>query len=215
MNYASLKYLLLLLMFSQTVFSQESKFDFTLAYSPTTSRLTNGEENEKSKIGHNAIFRITYSAKGIIDPTVGLGFLNTGEEEFLDFSNEIFQGQIEIENIHNYNYLYLPIGAKINFSRFYLLPEIGLGVMVSNRTKQITKRPIVSDEKTVQLISLDSEAFNALTFPLLLSLGTDFKVGNYSLSTGVKGYYGLNQVVKTDRRNDHYFGIGLNLALNL
>mgnify|MGYP001796942265 CR=1 FL=1 len=127
----------------------------------------------------------------------------------------MFQGQIQIENIHNFNYLYIPIGAKINFFKFYLLPEIGVGINVSNRIKQLRTYPILSEEKHLQILPLDSEKFNALTIPVMLSIGTDFKLDDYSFSTGLKGSYGLNQVAKDPVRNDHYVGIGLILAMNL
>lgn len=217
MNNAKLKYFFLLLSlgFSQTIFSQGNKFGYTLEYIPSLTRLTQGEEIEKFNYGYNAVFRISYNTKANINPTVGLGFLNTGGIQIQDFSRELFQGQVEIKNNHNYNYLYIPIGAKINFSKFYVLPEIGFGIIVSNRIKQIKKYPIVSDERIIEVTSLDLETFSPLTIPLILSIGKDFKLGNYSFSTGVKGYYGLNQIARNQQRNDHYFGFGLILAMNL
>lgn len=217
MSYSNLKYLFLFLLssLSQTAFLQENKLGFSLEYAQTLSRLTNGQEIEKFKTSHHATFRISYNAKGNINPSVGLGFLNTGGRQFKDFSKQIFQGQIEVENIYHYNYLYIPIGAKIKFYQFYVLPELGFGVMVPSNIKEITTRPNLNDERIIEIIPLHSEEFNAFTIPILLTIGTDFKLGNYSLSTGIKGYYGLNQVTKTELRNDHYFGIGLILAITL
>lgn len=108
MSYVNLKHLLLflLLSLSQTAFSQENKFGFTLEYVPSFSRLINVEGIKKFKNSHNATFRISYSAKEEIDLTVGLGFLNTGGIAFEGFSNQIFQGQIEVENIYNYNFTF-------------------------------------------------------------------------------------------------------------
>ena len=215
MSYTNLKYLFLLLSLSQTAFSQESKFGFSLEYAPTLSQLTNEAEIGQFKIGHNATFRISYNANSKINPTVGLGLLNTSEIQFQDFSRQPFQGQIEVENIYNYNYLYIPIGAKIKCAKFYLLPEIGFGVIVSNNMKRITTRPMLNNERIVERISLNPEESNKLTIPLSLSIGRDFKLGNYSLSTGVKGYYGLNEITKTNLINGHYFGIGLTLTIHL
>lgn len=217
MGNANMKYLFLLLslVVSQTICSQENRFGLTVEYVPGLSKFTPGEEFEKHNYSHNAILRVSYNTKGSIKPTVGLGFLNTSGIEFEDFSREIFQGQIEIKNIHQYNYLYIPVGAKINFSKFYVLPEIGFGMIVSNRIKQIKKHPMVSDEEFIQVLSHDLEEFNTLTIPAILSIGRDFEWGNYSFSTGIKGYYGLNQISKYQQRNDHYVGVGLILAINL
>ena len=211
------KYLLLflLLTFAQTIFSQENKFGLTIEYAPSVSRFTRGGDIEKFNFSQNAVLRVSYNTEGNINPTLGLGFLNTSGIQFHDFSRELFQGQIEMKSIHNYNYVYIPIGVKIDFSTFYLLPEIGFGVIVSNRIKQIKKYPIVNDERIVQVVSRDLEVFNTSTIPVMLSIGKDFKLGDYSFSTGVKGYYGLNQVTRDRQRNDHYFGVGLLLAINL
>lgn len=217
MNHASLKYLftLLLLSLAQTTFSQENKLEITIEYVPNFSRFTYGGDINNFKLSHNATVRISHIAKGKVSPTVGLGFLNTGEIETVDFSNEIFQGQIERENIYTSDYLYIPVGAKISFSKIYLLPEIGIGINFSNRIRQISKYPMANNKRNKQIISPDSEALNALTIPVLLSIGTDVNIGNHSFSTGVKGYYGLNPISKSKLRNDHYFGLGLILAISL
>lgn len=53
------------------------------------------------------------------------------------------------------------------------------------------------------------------SIPVSLAVGTDFKLAGISFSTGIKGYYGLNQVVRDVPRDNHYYGIGLLVAVNL
>lgn len=216
MNTKEIKYLILFLFvsISQTPFSQENrKFKLTVEYSPNYSKLTDEVVNERFKLSHNALLRINYNTKGNIKPTIGLGFLNTGELE----SSEI-GGQLGIESIkfiHNYNYLYIPIGAKINLGNLYLLPELGIGINLSNKTKQVTEFTNGETEKETIDEQLVFDEFTKMSIPLSLSVGTDLELFGKSFSTGLKGYYGLNQVVKDVPRNNHYFGIGLILAMNL
>lgn len=215
MNTKEIKYLILFLLVStsQTLFSQENNFNLTIEYSPNYSRLTNEVVNEKFKLSHNALLRISYNTNGKIKPTFGIGFLNTGESE----SSEI-GGQFGIESvkfIHNYNYLYIPIGAKINLGKLYLLPELGIGLNFSNKTKQITEFTNGETEKETRDEQLVVGEFNKISIPLSLSVGTDLELFGKSFSTGLKGYYGLNQVVNDVPRNNHYFGIGIILAMNL
>lgn len=199
---------------SQTLFSQENKkFGLTIEYSPNYSRLTNEVVNERFKLSHNALLRMSYNSVGKIKPTIGLGFLNTGELERSELGGQL--GIESIKFIHNYNYLYIPIGAKINLGQFFVLPEIGLGINISNKTKQITKFTNGQTEKETRDEQPNSGKFNNLTIPIALSVGTDFQMAGKSFSTGMKGYYGLNQVVKDVPRDNHYFGIGLLIAMNL
>jgi len=198
----------------QSLFSQENKkFGLTLEYSPNYSRITNEVVNERFKLSHNALLRISYHANGKIKPTIGLGFLNTGELESSELGGQL--GIESIKFIHNYNYLYIPIGAKISLGQFYVLPEIGLGINVSKKTKQITEFTNGETEKETREETFNSGKFNNLTIPISISVGTDFQMADISFSTGIKGYYGLNQVVKDVPRDNHYFGIGLILAINL
>ncbi len=210
------KYLILFMVLGvfQSLFSQDhKKFSLTIEYSPNYSRLTNEVVNERFKLSHNALLRMSYLSNGKIKPTIGLGFLNTGELERSDFGGQL--GIETIKFVHNYNYLYVPIGAKISLGQFYVLPEIGLGINISNKTKQITEFTNGDIEKETIDIQLIAGEFNNLSIPISLSVGTDFKIASKSFSTGIKGYYGLNQVVKDVPRDNHYFGIGLIIAMNL
>ncbi len=216
METKKVKYLILLMVLGvfQSLFSQDNKkFSLTIEYSPNYARLTNEVVNERFKLSHNALLRISYHTNGKIKPTIGLGFLNTGELERSDIGGQF--GIESIKFIHNYNYLYVPIGAKINFGQLFFHPEIGLGVNISNKTNQITEFTNGDTEKETIDEQLIAGEFNNLSIPISLSVGTDFKIASKSFSTGIKGYYGLNQVVKDVPRDNHYFGIGLIIAMNL
>lgn len=210
------KYLILFNVLSvfQSLFSQDNKkFSLTIEYSPNYSRLTNEVINERFKLSYNALLRMSYHTNGKFKPTIGLGFLNTGELERSDIGGQL--GIESIKFVHNYNYLYVPIGAKINLGQLFFHPEIGLGVNTSNKTKQITEFTNGDTEKETIDEQLIAGEFNNLSIPISLSVGTDFKIASKSFSAGIKGYYGLNQVVKDVPRNNHYFGIGLIIAMNL
>ena len=205
--------LILLLSITQHLLSQGNKFNLTVEYSPNLSRLTNEIVKEKSKLSHNALLRIGYNTNGKITPTIGLGFLNTGEFE----SSEV-GGQLGIESvkfIQNHNYLMVPIGFKYSIGRLYILPEIGFALNISNKTRQITQFSNGETERETRDMGLNFGEFNKLTIPILLSIGTDLELFGKSFSTGLKGYYGLNQVVNNVPRNNHYFGFGILLAMNL
>jgi len=216
MNSNKMKYLVLLLFtgISHALISQERhKFSFTIEYSPNFSRITNDVVNEEFKLSHNAVVRIGYKTKGSIQPTLGLGFLNTGEIERSEIGGQL--GIESVQFIHSFNYLHIPIGAKINLGLVYFLPEISLGINLSNKTRQITEYSNGETEREVRDHQLNAGEFNKLSFPVSLSVGTDFRLGGKSFSTGIKGYYGLNEVVAEVPRDNHYFGAGLILAMNL
>ena len=216
METKKVKYLILFMVVGvfQSLFSQDNKrFGLTIEYSPNYSRITNEVVNERFKLSHNALLRMSYHANGKIKPTIGLGFLNTGELESSELGGQL--GIESIKYIHNYNYLYIPIGAKISLGQFYVLPEIGLGINVSKKTKQITEFTNGETEKETREETFNSGKFNNVTIPVSISVGTDFRMAGISFSTGIKGYYGLNQVVKDVPRDNHYFGIGLILAMNI
>jgi len=190
-----------------------TKFNFTIEYSPNYSRLTNEVVNESFKLSHNVLIRLSYNLNSNIKPTFGLGFLNTGELESAQIGGQL--GIEAVKSIQNYNYLYMPIGAKIDVGYFYLLPEIGVGFNITNKTTQIIEYSDGSTQKETRDAGLNSGEFNKLSIPFSISIGKDFKLSNISLSTGLKVYYGINQVVKDVPRNNHYFGGGLILAINL
>lgn len=197
----------------QRLLAQENKFLLSIEYSPNCSKITDEVVNEKYKLSHNALIRIEYNTKGKIKPSLGLGYLNTGELEKSEIGGQ--QGIEEVKFIHNYNYLFIPIGVIIKFGKFYFLPEIGLGVNISNKTRQITKFTNGETEKETRDETLISGEFNKLSIPLSLSVARQISIGGKSFSTGCKGYYGINKVVRDVPRNNHYFGLGVLLAMNL
>lgn len=198
---------------AQRLLAQENKFLLSIEYSPNCSKITDEVANEKYKLSHNALIRIEYNTKGKIKPSLGLGYLNTGELEKSEIGGQ--QGIEEVKFIHNYNYLFIPIGAIIKFGKFYFLPEIGLGVNISNNTRQITKFTNGETKKETRDETLISGEFNKLSIPLSLSVARQISIGSKSFSTGLKGYYGINKVVRDVPRNNHYFGLGVILAMNL
>lgn len=215
MNAKKIKYLILFLVvsISQTLFSQENnKFRLTVEYSPNYSRLTDEIVNERFKLSHNALLRISYNSKGIIKPTIGLGFLNTGELEHSEIGGLL--GIESVKFIENHNYLMIPIGFKYSIGRLYILPEIGFALNISNRIRQITEFSNGETERETRDMELNIGEFNKLTMPIFLSIGTDLELFGKLFSTGLKGYYGLNQVVNDVPRNNHYFGFGILFAIN-
>lgn len=211
----TINYLILILLLSttQTLLSQENKFNLTVEYSPNFSRLTNEVANEKFKLSHNALLRISYNTYGKIKPTIGLGFLNTGELESSQFDGQL--GIESIKYIQDYNYIIIPFGFKYNLGKLYVLPEIGIGINISNKTKEITEFTNGDTEKETRDAELNSGEFSKSSIPVSISIGTNLELFGKSFSTGLKGYYGLNQIVKDVPRSNHYFGIGLILATNL
>jgi len=184
----TINYLILILLLSTTLtlHSQENKFNLTVEYSPNISRLTNEVVNEKFKLSHNALLRISYNSNGKIKPTIGLGFLNTGELESTQIGGQL--GIESIKFIQNYNYLIVPIGFKYSMGKLYVLPELGIGINISNKTKQITEFTNGETEKETRDAGLNSGEFNKLSIPISISIGTDLELFGKSFSTGLKGY---------------------------
>lgn len=216
MNTREIKYLILFLFasISQTLFSQENnKFRLTVEYSPNYSRLTEEVVNERFKFSHNALLRISYNTKAKLKPTIGLGFLNTGELQRSEIGGQL--GIESVKFIQNHNYVMIPIGFKYSIGRLFILPEIGFALNISNKTRQITEFSNGEIERETRDMGLNFGEFNKLTIPILVSIGTDLELFGKSFSTGLKGYYGLNQVVNNVPRDNHYFGFGILLAMNL
>lgn len=205
--------LLLLLCASQALFAQDNKFTFTLEYSPNYSKLTDEWVDGKHKLSHNALLRLSYNNIGKFKPTIGISFLNTGELIKVDAYGH--SGFDNLKFIYSHNYLVIPMGIKYTIGKVYVLPEVGVGINISNTTKTVTKFTN-GDKKSESMNStLNAGSFNKWSIPLSLSIGTDIDLLGMSFSTGLKGYYGLNQVIEDVPRNNHYYGIGLILAINL
>jgi len=205
--------LILSIFLVQILSAQENKFSLSIEYSPNFSKLTDEIVTERYKISHNALIRMEYNTESNIKPTIGLGFMNTGELE----KSEIVEspGIDNIKFIHNYNYLIMPIGAKIYLSKIYLLPEICLGYNISNKYLKVTnyqsgKKEFVIDDETLYL-----GEFNKISIPVSMTIGKEFKITNKTFSFGMKGYYGINRVVRDVPRKNHYYGLGIVLGTKL
>ena len=197
----------------QLSYAQENKFSLNLEYSPNVSKLTDAVADERYKLSHNALLRIEFNLENNIKPTIGIGFLNTGVVQI--FENDAFPAIESFKFIQNYNYLLVPIGAKIYFGNFYLLPEIGLAINIFNRTKEIIKFTNGETIKETKYAQSNPGEFNSVSIPLSLSIGKEFNFANKTFSTGLKGYYGLNNIIRGLPRNNHYYGLGLIIATKL
>ena len=116
---------------------------------------------------------------------------------------------------YSYNYVFVPLGAKISFGDFYVLPEIGLGIKISSITKTKSTFDNGDTEVDSRGNTLFSGEYNTFSIPFSLSIGKEFLIGSVSFSAGLKGYYGINQIVKNVPRSNHYFGLGLIFGVKL
>ena len=90
MNSNKIKYLLFLvsLIWGQVCYSQGKVFSINIEYSPNFSKVTDSFINDGHKLSHNALFRIEYNSLNNINPTIGIGVLNTGVVE--NFDKDVF-----------------------------------------------------------------------------------------------------------------------------
>lgn len=186
--------------------SQDGKFALGAEFSTNWSRLSNGVIGEKFKQSAHFFVRIEYQSKSRFSPTIGIGYLNTGEQEEVELG-----GQLGIEKIkfqHNYNYVVIPIGVNINIGNYYVFPEIGIGFNTSNKMRLKTFLTNGDNESEIEDERLNVGEFNKITYPIFLTIGRSFKVEKSIISLGIKAYYGLNQVVKDVPRDNHYYGLG-------
>ncbi len=191
---------------------QNSRYAFSLEYSPHCSKITDNFISEKLKISHNIFLKSEYISNGTIHPVFGIGFLNTGEKETSEIRT------LDIEEViikHHYNYLLFAFGASIKVQGFYLNPELGVGYNISNKMMTITQYSNGKVEKKYRDEDLFSGEFNSISFPFLLSLGYEFQIGKVGLLSGLKGYYGMNKIVDDSPRKGHYYGFGLFLGIKL
>ncbi len=189
-------------------FSQENQFSLEIEYSPNLSKMTDEFIPAEGKFSHNVLLRLQYDFKSAVIPTIGMGFLNVGEarRSELRFPN-MTTGESRIS--YNYNYAIIPIGLRISIGKFYVLPEIGPGIYVFNRTYSVLKESGEKTKRSSEEEVLHQGKFNRLTFPVFLSLGRYFPIGQVSILAGVKGYYGLNPIIENAPRNAKYYGVGL------
>lgn len=192
--------------------SQDRKFSLFIEYSPNMSKLTDEVVDEKFKLSHNAVFRITKYLDGKTMPTMGVGFYNTGEMIISDDLRTTTPEIDEIKYIANYNYVLLTAGIKQVLGKYYVLPELGVGLNLSNRTKQITKYAdgrVVKENRESEIFGRE---FSNVVFPLFVGIGREFKLGNLDFSTGIKGYYNINSTVASSSRANHHYGLGILLS---
>jgi len=198
---------LLILGLSIPIYGQVNKIKLRLEYSPNYSKLVDEVVNERFKLGHNIFIKTEYSVSERTKVTGGIGLLNTGEKE-----ESVIGGQSGIDKIkfiHNYSYALFPFGAKQNIGKFYLNPEIAVGINISNKFKQITYYSDGQKEVEKKDEQLNIGEFNKITFPILLTFGYEFNKRNINILLGLRGYYSITNVVTDVPRNSHYIGLGI------
>lgn len=204
--------LLFIFLLNISLSAQERKFSVVIEYSANLSKVTNSQGRNKDKLSHMGFLKLEYETNKIIKPLIGIGFLNTGEIEEdrpINFDIVYYCGVL------NYNYLVIPVGASISVRSFFINPEIGVGYNLSD---QVTQRiTYVTGEVEVgkREIGGDQRPINKFSVPVFLTIGKDFKIGNKLLSTGLKGYFGLNQIMDDNNRNHHYYGVGISVGLKI
>jgi len=200
--------LLLTLAIIKESVAQSSKLELSIEYSPNFSKLNDILRHEL-QLSHNAVFRLAFDTERKIKPNIGLGYFHISSlREHGILSAVEFDSRKYIEN---YSYLFIPVGLQIRLSKIFVLPEIGVGLYLSNSTNTITTYS--NGDVNQQKSTLSKDNLNAITLPLSLTAGHDIQLQSFSFALGVKAYYGLNRVAKL--RPNNYYGVGMFIAVNL
>jgi len=206
--------LLLVALFVTTVsIAQVNNCELSIEYSPNLSNALNPILKHQLKLSHNAVFRIAFDKGTNIKPTLGIGLLHTGSSRELGTINH--PQYISIKVVENYNYIVIPFGLKMSWSKLTILPEVGIGVNLSNSATSFTE--LETGETLKDRKAFDEGSLNKITVPLSLSIGTDVQLYNHTVSLGFKGYYAINRVPNSLIRinPNNYIGLGLFMALKL
>lgn len=192
---------------------QQGRFSATAEYSMNWSKISNELADAQYKISHNGFLKANYDLSSHIALSAGIGILNTGEQY-----NEEVVGSPELERIlyiDNYNYLVFPVGSIFRLGSFYVHPEIGFGLNLSNRTKVRTTYEDGTTDTELFDSALIFGDYNKFTAPVLLTIGHEFPVSSFTLVAGFRGYYSITQVYRDVSRNGHYFGFGLYMGFRI
>lgn len=192
------------------VFSQEKKWKMAIEYSPNYSNLKDDLIKGQYKLSQYVAFRLSNNSSLKITPTVALAFINTGEHREQDRGG-LF-GVEFVNTNYNYNYLFVPLGSQIYLGAWYLLPEAGVALNLTNKIRQtveLTNGDIFREKIKEEL---PTGKFNKLSFPVSFSLGSDFKLAKHKFSAGVKAYFGLNRIAVGVPRSAHYYGFGCGIS---
>lgn len=197
----------------QNFSAQEKKYVFQFEYAPNYAQITQEIIKATPKLSHNALMRVIFKPSAKLNPTLGAGYLNVGEIIKADINDP--NGIKTLTNVHNNNYLMFPIGLKMNFGKFYALPELGIGLNLSNTITYIAEYSNGKTERDTDAEIVLTGAYNKISLPISLVLARGFKIKSHELSVGVKSYYGLNKIVRNVARNNHYYGFGLQLGVTI
>jgi hypothetical protein len=203
----------------ESINAQDRKFSISFEYSPHFSKLTNEIVDEKFKPSHNLLLRLKYKTKYKIRPTIGIGMLNTGmlivekrdRMTSINGAPPILVSEVN-RNYHSFNYLVLPLGAKINFNNYYLISELAMGINFTNQIVTWTTESTGDLTLDWQEQILNNGEFNRISLPLSIGIGRNYTIGNMKLSAGIKSYVSLNQLTRNTPRNTRFYGIGLLMA---
>ena len=163
------------------------------------------------KLSHLIQARVEYKLRTDLQPTLGLGYLNTGDKIEMKIGGQLGIEEVELRD----NYIIIPVGIRATIGVIYIHPEFAPGINVSK--KRIVERRFVdgTDEKKKEDIEIVDGDFNDITLPFILSVGTEVELENLSFLLGLKAYYSVNKVVTDVPRNNHYYGLGLHLGVKI
>lgn len=188
---------------------QEKKFTFGFEYSPSFSNVTTTHPvlDGGFRIGHNIFLKGSLKVRKDLEVTMGVGFLNTREND----ENNL-EGWMNIERIHSrrhHNYLVVPAGLRYHIGSFYINPEIGIGYNVGRPVQQtffFTDGSVASENP-----GGPSEAisYKKLSAPLFLSFGNEFDLNGLKIMIGAKAYYSLTGLQRFHFIPNNYYGFGL------
>lgn len=208
-----------------SISAQNKEVTFSAEYSPNYSNITDAEgpfsDIEIPKLSHNAVVRIVYEINNKLSATIGLGYYNVGnanqEMEVRWPNNNGNLGTLKgkVESKINYNYFLIPLGLRYDMSQWYVFSELGIGFQMSNNIVQKLTFQDGETEVTKNEIGLNFGEYSKITLPVSFTIARDIPIGNNTISTGLKVYYGLNQIIKNVPRKNNYYGLGLVFAIQI
>lgn len=212
--------MLMILLIGNDSFGQKKKISLSVQYAPNLSKITSKFKFGKYKLSHIGLIEMQYKISNNILPTVGIGFMSTGETSESIIIRSI--GNTSIKSKVSYKYMIVPIGVKLKFSSIFIKPAFGFAYYLSNKNKIISiDENGVKTKRNEEVETQGEVAFNKLTIPVFLTIGKEFRLNKLKVETGVKGYYGLQPIVINTAANsvkskfNKYVGVGLFFAIRI
>lgn len=212
--------MVLFLWISIKVFGQKQKLSMWISYTPNLSNITTQAAFGKPKLSHIGAIGLAYKINKHISPTLGIGWMNTGQRRESIVMRPL--GDTQITARDHYQYLIVPIGVKFHLGTFFIQSEIGFAYYFSNKIKvtSIDENGIKTKETKSVIIQGDT-AFNQWTIPAFLTIGKTFSLKQLKVETGLKGYYGLDPILVNTTANSvkskylRYVGLGLFFGIRI